>query len=646
MGPGPWVRYALAVAVTAIAIAVRVALVPVLGDRGPYATVFLTVLLMAWYAGLGPSLVSLVLGGLGVKFFLVPPLHSFALAGRGDLITLVLFLVTGTLAVALGHASHEGRRRAEEAAELARQRQEMLEAEAAERDEAERALRDKEAQLEKVTDHTSVLLTQSDRELRYVFVNRACAEFFGRPREEIVGQPVQAILGHAAFAAVRPHIERVLGGEVVDFETELDYTHAGKRFVHVKYVPDRDTGGEVRGWFASTADITDRKRAEEALREADRRKDEFLATLGHELRNPLAPIGNAVEVLRARGPADPELTAARDMIHRQVRLMTRLIDDLLDVSRITLGKLQLRTERVELREVIQDAVATIRPYAESKGHEITVSLPPEPIVLVADPARLAQVFGNLLSNACKFTEKDGRIVLRARVLRGTEGSPEVEVAVEDDGLGIPPEFVPRLFEKFAQVSSALERSQAGLGLGLALVRGLTEMHGGSVSAHSSGGGRGSEFVVRLPLPPGPPALTSRRDLLDQEPAQGPGHRILVVDDNRDSADSLAMLLRLSGNEVETAHGGREAVDTAARYRPELVLMDIGMPEVNGYEACRLIREQPWGKQMVLIAQTGWGQDGDRRRAREAGFDGHLVKPLEQGALTRLLRSIPRSASRI
>jgi PAS domain S-box-containing protein len=646
MGPRPWARYALAVAVTAVAIALRLALVPVLGDRGPYATVFSTVLLMAWYGGLGPSLVLLVLGGLGVKFFLVPPLHSFALAGNGDLITLVLFLITGSLAVALGHASHEGRRRAEEAADLARRRQELVEAEAAERDEAQRALRDKEAQLEKVTEHTSVVLTQCDRELRYVFVNRACAEFFGRPREEIVGRPVQAVLGDAAFAAIRPHVDKVLQGEVVEFETELDYSHAGKRFVHVKYVPDREPGGEVRGWFASVTDITDRKRAEEALREADRRKDEFLATLGHELRSPLAPIGNAVEMLRARGSADPELSAARDMIHRQVRLMTRLIDDLLDVSRITLGKLQLRTERVELRDVIEDAVATIQHYAESRGHQITVSLPAEPIVLVADPARLAQVFGNLLSNACKFTEKHGRIELRARVLRGPDASPEVEVAVVDDGMGIPPEFVPRLFEKFAQVSPALERSQAGLGLGLALVRGLAEMHGGSVNARNGRAGLGSEFVVRLPLPPGPPALTPRSDAVDHEPGPGPGHRILVVDDNRDSADSLAMLLRLSGNEVETAHGGREAVATAARYRPELVLMDIGMPELNGYEACRLIREQPWGKQMVLIAQTGWGQDGDRRRAREAGFDGHLVKPLDQGALSRLLRSIPRSSSRI
>jgi PAS domain S-box-containing protein len=634
------------VAATAVALALRVALVPVLGDRGPYFTVFSIVLLMAWWGGLGPSLVSLILGALGVQFLLVAPIHSLSVAQSGDLISLGLFLVTGGLAVALGHASHQGRRRAEEAAELTRRKQELLEAEVAEREEVQQALREKERQLESVTDHTSVVLTQCSRDLRYVFVNRAAAELLGRPRDEIVGQPVETILGEAAFAAIRPYVETVLRGEPVEFDTTLDYGHAGPRFVHVKYVPEREANGEVVGWFGSITDITERKRAEDALREADRRKDEFLATLSHELRNPLAPIGNAVEVLRARGAADPELQTAREMINRQVRLMTRLIDDLLDVSRITLGKLQLRTERTELREVIRDAVATIRPQAESRGQDITVSLPAEPVVLVADPARLAQVFGNLLSNACKFSEDRGRVEVRASVLRPPRQAPAVEVSIKDDGSGIPSEFVPRLFEKFAQVSPALERPHAGLGVGLALVRGLAEMHGGSVRAQSEGAGRGSEFVVHLPMPATPPALTARSELVDSDAVAPPGRRILVVDDNRDSADSLAMLLRLSGNEVETAHGGREAVDTAARYRPELVLMDIGMPELNGYEACRLIREQPWGKHMVLIAQTGWGQDGDRRRAREAGFDGHLVKPLEPSALSRLLRSIPRSGSRL
>jgi PAS domain S-box-containing protein len=645
VGSGRIARYAVAVIATGVALGSRMALAPSLGDRIPFATLYPALVLAAWYGGLGPALVSLAGGALGAWFVLIAPVGSFAIGAPADRVALVVFLVTGLVVAFLGHAIHAGRRRADEAAELARQRQALLEAEVLEREEADLALRAKEKQLEEVTNSTSVLLAQCTRDLRYVFANRACEEFFGRPREEIVGQPIESVIGKAALASIRPHVEKVLQGEVEEYEMEVPYAHAGPRFMHVKYVPDRDPHGDVRGWFASDIDITARKRAEDALREADRRKDEFLATLGHELRNPLAPIGNAVELLRARGPAEPELQAARDMIHRQVRLMTRLIDDLLDVSRITLGKLQLRTERVELREVIQDAVATIRPYVESRGHELMVRLPPEPIVLVADPARLAQVFGNLLSNACKFTERYGRIELSATVLPATGDSQEVEVRIKDDGIGIPAEFTPRLFEKFAQVSSALERSQSGLGLGLALVRGLAEMHGGSVSAVSGGQGQGSEFVVRLPLPANLPALFARTDHRDEAHAGPAGHRILVVDDNRDSADSLAMLLRLAGNEVETANTGLEAVDTAGRYLPELVLMDIGMPGLNGYDACRLIREQPWGKDMVLIAQTGWGQDGDRRRAREAGFDDHLVKPLDQSALSRVLQSIPRGRSR-
>jgi PAS domain S-box-containing protein len=641
--PSPKARYAIAVLATGVALGLRVALDPLLGDRSTYATLYPTVVLVAGYGGLGPALVSLAGGALGASLFLTAPLNSFAIGAPANGIALAVFLVTGLLAAFLGHAVHAGRRRAEEAAELARRRQWQLEEEAVEREQAERALRAKEQQLEEVTNSTSVLLTQCTRDLRFVFANRACEEFFGRPREEIVGQPIESVIGPAALERIRPEVEKVLQGEVVEYETEVPYAHAGPRFMHVKYVPDRGSDGGVRGWFASVTDITARKRADEALREADRRKDEFLATLSHELRNPLAPIGNSVELLRTRGPVEPELRAAREMIHRQVRIMTRLIDDLLDVSRITLGKLQLRTERVELREVIDDAVASIRPYVESRGHELIVHLPSEPIVLVADPARLAQVFGNLLSNACKFTEKYGRIELSATVVPA-DASRQVEVRIKDDGIGIPDDFVPRLFEKFAQVSSALERSQSGLGLGLALVRGLAEMHGGSVSARSDGRGTGSEFVVRLPLPANPPPVPPRGEHPDEVRARPSGHRILVVDDNEDSAESLAMLLRLAGNEVETANTGREAVDTAGRYLPEVVLMDIGMPGLNGYDACRLIREQPWGKGMLLIAQTGWGQDGDRRRAEEAGFDGHLVKPLDHGALSRLLESIPRGGS--
>jgi PAS domain S-box-containing protein len=372
------------------------------------------------------------------------------------------------------------------------------------------------------------------------------------------------------------------------------------------------------------------------LREADQRKDEFLATLAHELRNPLAPVLNAVQVLRLKGSDQPEVRWSRDVIERQVEHMTRLIDDLLDISRITRNKLELRKQRIELAEVIHGAVESSRPAIEQYGHELTVTLPPDPAYLNGDLVRLAQVFLNLLSNAAKYTERGGRIWLNAE----RQGS-DVVVRVKDTGVGIPAEKLPRLFEMFFQVDRSLERSQGGLGIGLSLVRRLVELHGGRVEARSEGAGKGSEFIVRLPILVEKPTAThepTRNGVKEATTAR----RILVVDDKRDSADSLAMLLRLTGNEAYTAYDGVEGVEAAERFRPELVLLDIGMPRLNGYDACRRIREQPWGKTIVLVALTGWGQEEDRRRTVEAGFDAHMVKPVDPTALMKLLASQPQA----
>ncbi len=366
------------------------------------------------------------------------------------------------------------------------------------------------------------------------------------------------------------------------------------------------------------------------LKEADRRKDEFLATLAHELRNPLAPVRNAVQVLRLKGPDEPELRWGRDVIDRQIEHLTRLIDDLMDLSRITRNKLELRKVRVELAEVIKGAVESSRPAIEQCGHELNVSLPPQPVYLNGDVVRLAQVFLNLLNNAAKYTERGGRIWLTAE-----RQGDEVAVRVKDTGIGIPAEKLPRLFEMFYQVDRTLERAQGGLGIGLSLVRRLVELHGGRVEARSDGVGKGSEFIVRLPVlveKPEPP----RQGQSANGAAKATALRILVVDDNRDSADSLAMLLRITGNEVHTAYDGVEGVEAAGRLRPDVVLLDIGMPRLNGYDACRRIRAEAWGKGMVLVAMTGWGQDEDRRRTVEAGFDTHLVKPVDPTALTALL----------
>jgi PAS domain S-box-containing protein len=378
------------------------------------------------------------------------------------------------------------------------------------------------------------------------------------------------------------------------------------------------------------------------LKEADRRKDEFLATLAHELRNPLAPLRNAAQLLRVAEPAEPALRWGRDLIERHVDYLTRLIDDLIDISRITRNTLELRNRRVELSEVINRAVESSRPLIDERRLELSIALPSPPVYLDGDLVRLAQVFLNLLNNAAKYTEAGGRIWLTGEM----EGS-EVVVRVKDTGVGIPGDKLPHVFELFFQVDRSLERSQGGLGVGLSLVRRLVELHGGRVEAHSEGLGRGSEFTIRLPVLGEAPAATPSQELVGNGQTGATARRVLIVDDNRDSADSLAMLVRLAGNEVETAYDGAEALEAAARSRPDVVVLDIGMPKLNGYDACRRIRAEPWGEGMVLIALTGWGQEQDKRRTEDAGFDAHVVKPVDPSALLTLLERLlqPRRSAR-
>lgn len=378
-------------------------------------------------------------------------------------------------------------------------------------------------------------------------------------------------------------------------------------------------------------DITNRHETEEALKEADRRKDEFLATLAHELRNPLAPMRNAVKILQLKGPPVPELQWARGVIDRQVEHMARLLEDLLDVSRISRQTLELRKEPIDLRLVVDASLETSRPVIEDAGHTLVVNVPDAPVRLVGDPVRLEQVVSNLLNNAAKFTEPGGRIVLCA----AREGN-EVVISVKDTGVGIDPTMMPDLFRIFSQQHMPNGRPQDGLGIGLSLVKGLVELHGGSVVARSEGQGKGSEFIVRLPI--GDETTAEKRAPVEWDVFQAPPetYRILIADDNRDGADSLAMLLQSMGHQVETAYAGDQAVELAKRFRPQVVLLDIGMPKLDGYEASRRIREQEGGRGVVLIALTGWGQEEDRRRTREAGFDLHLVKPVDYGELVKAL----------
>lgn len=425
-----------------------------------------------------------------------------------------------------------------------------------------------------------------------------------------------------------------------------------KREIPVLFVlhVHRDTAGDPRYLSIVARDISDRKQAEASLKEADRRKDEFLATMAHELRNPLAPVRSAVQILKVKGPPDPDLVWARDVIDRQVKQMARLLDDLLDVSRITRSRLELRRQRISLSAIVDSAIETSRPHIETGQHQLEVQLPQKPVYLNADPVRLAQVFSNLLNNAAKYTEKRGRIQLLARLQdaqdvsndagsTGTseKGCPDVTISVTDTGIGIAPESMPRIFDMFSQATPAMSRAQGGLGIGLSLVKGLVEMHAGSVRARSEGLGKGSEFIVQLPTACAPAETNGP---VAEPPRDSPGSlRILVADDNRDGAASLAMMLTLMGHQVRVAHDGQEAVEAAEAFRPTLALLDIGMPRMNGHEAARRIREQAWGKSILLIALTGWGQEEDRRRSREAGFDHHIVKPVDPGTLERMIAQV-------
>jgi signal transduction histidine kinase len=412
----------------------------------------------------------------------------------------------------------------------------------------------------------------------------------------------------------------------------------GTRLVVLAHaVPIFDDAGKITGAVNVVIDITDRKRTEQRLQEREReladgarRKDEFLATLAHELRNPLAPIRNSLALLQLAAAGNGGLTQVHEMLERQVNNMVRLVDDLMDVSRITRDLIELRREPVELADIVTAAVETAKPIVEAGKHELTVNVPSEPLILEADPVRLTQALANLLNNAAKYTERGGQIWLSAR----REGA-RVVVSVRDTGVGIPTAMLPKVFELFTQLDRTYSRTQGGLGIGLTLVKRLVEMHGGEVEAYSEGPGRGSEFVVRLPLASGPPiahvSTTPEAAVMQR--------RILVVDDNRDAADSLGMLLQVQGADVHVVHDGPAALAALPTYRPSVVLLDIGMPGMDGYEVARRMRQQLNGEEVTLIALTGWGQDQDRRLSEEAGIDFHLIKPIDYEALLGLLAGL-------
>jgi len=499
----------------------------------------------------------------------------------------------------------------------------------AERMRLDQAVRDQQFYTRSLIESNIDALMTTDPRGIITDVNKQMEALTGYARDELIGAPFKNYFTDPERAEAG--IKLVLGeGKVTDYELTAHARDGKETVVSYNATTFHDRDRKLRGVFAAARDVTERKRYEQSLQEADRRKNELLALLAHELRNPLAPISNAVQVLRFKGGNQEVVQSASETIERQVGQMVRLVDDLLDVSRISRGKIELRKERIELISAVNHAAEAVRPSCERMDHELTLVLPPNPIFLNADPTRLAQILGNLLTNACKFTDKGGRIFLTVE----REGVQAV-IRVRDTGIGIAADQFTRIFDMFTQLDTSLERSVSGLGIGLTLVENLVELHGGTVGAHSAGIGHGSEFTVRLPVLVGTLELAPPEPTVS-EPTPTTARRILVVDDNQDSATTLAMLLELSGHEVHTANDGLEAVEAAGTFRPHVVLLDIGLPNLNGYEAARQIREQPWGKDMVLVALTGWGQEESRQKSRDAGFNGHLTKPVDFPSLEKLI----------
>jgi two-component system CheB/CheR fusion protein len=462
-------------------------------------------------------------------------------------------------------------------------------------------------ELRVVTDTVPVAAVRCDRDGRFLWVNATYAKWAARSATQIRGLHVSDVIGARAMRDIEPFVARVLAGEPVQYERLVELPGLGRHWIKWAYTPTFDAAGRVEGWIATGMDI-------HAAKEAERKRDEFLATLAHELRNPLAPIRNAVAILGRKGPHEPEVAWSQGVIERQVEQLSRLIDDLLDIERISQGKFVLRRERVPLEVTIDMALEASRPVINAAGHHLSVLLPSERVVIDADPARLARVFSTLLKNAARHMQARGSINLTATVESGA-----VLVRIEDTGVGI--------------------EAGTAAGVGLTLARGILALHQASLEVRPLETGPGTEALVRLPLSSGAASGEWRAPRAESAPAQP--LRILVADDNRDTADSLQRVLALYGHEVRVAYDGAAALSVGEQFRPRVAILDIAMPGTNGYDVARALRSKHGG-QVTLVALTGWGQDADRRRALEAGFDYHLIKPIDPNELNTLLGRLTRT----
>jgi PAS domain S-box-containing protein len=518
----------------------------------------------------------------------------------------------------------------------------------------EQALSDAQAQAYKIRRNLAAIIESSDDAIVSKTLdgtisswNDGAQQMFGYTAAEIIGKPITVLFPPEYIDEEATILQRLRRGERVEhFETVRVRKDGSLLNVSLTVSPIKDADGTVIGASKIARDITQRKIAEEALREeilvrqraetslreADRRKDEFLATLAHELRNPLAPIRQAALILKAPTATEAQKRWSSDVISRQVQHMSLLLEDLLDISRITRGTLGLRTETVRLDEIVQAAIEPARPIIDSKRHALSVELPADPVHFIADPLRLAQVLSNLLTNAAKYTDPEGALRLCAACTENT-----LAISVIDNGIGLPPEAITSVFAMFSQVASSHDHSEGGLGIGLALAKGLVELHGGSIEAKSAGVGRGSEFIVRLPLRTA--TVSAQNRAIDPGCEQVVRCKVLIADDNCDAGESLAMLLRMDGHEVTVVRDGHEALAAWPTFLPDVALLDIGMPRMSGYEVARRVRQSDQGRAVLLIAATGWGQTRDKAEALAAGFDHHFTKPIDPDRLREVLRAL-------
>jgi PAS domain S-box-containing protein len=621
----PLRRYGLALAAVALATVIGQALDPILGTHHRSSTFLIAVLIAAWFAGLGPSVSALLLGLLASTLFFVPPAHSHRIAEATDAFGLAFYLIIGSAIIVICQACRAVESR--------------LRWEVAERRRAEQSERAQREWLQAALASIGDALIVADVQGRVARLNRAAEELTGWPAEEAVGHTIREVfdtIGEETKRTAQVPLVEILDGSI---RRSSDYTllrHRGgeSRPVEHTTTPIKDEAGRITGVVLVFRDVTERWRAEQALKDADRRKDEFLAVLAHELRNPLAPIATALQIMRLEGDVR-DFAIERAMAERQLRHLSRLIDDLMDVSRISQGKIRLHPQVVDLDEIVARVAEACRPLIDQRNQTLMVQMSPEPMRLLVDPTRLEQVLSNLLCNSVKYTDPGGQIWLTAE-----RSGAQVAVRVRDTGIGIEPDVLPRVFEMFVQGERRMDRAQGGLGIGLSLVKSLVELHGGAISAHSEGRGKGSTFEVRLPCS-SPAVAGLHASTLDpqSEPDGGlPRWRILVVDDNVDAADGLQRLLvRRWDQEVRVAYDGPSALEVARLYGPEVVLLDIGLPGMDGYEVARRLRERPETADALLVAVTGWDQEGDRRRSRQSGFDRHLAKPVDAAKIEDLLR---------